>query len=396
MSNEPTSPDAELLGLLSEGYNAEILDSLLILRDFPYLKADGSIGLSVLACKVVTRDGKLTAEDHTFYFMGEKPHSSADIPINILANENAGFAIPTCGVAGFHLSSKPPEGVYATLLDKVHRYEELIAYPAKRVDDTMTPRTFKAERTVREPTPFVYEDTATARAGLSDLSHLFKGMRVGIIGLGGTGSYILDLVVKTPVEEIHLFDYDHFHQHNAFRTPGAASLETFKGSLTTKAQYLSATYSRIHRGIKAHELKVDGSHRDLLSSLAFVFVAVDAGSVRNEISSLLFSLELPFIDVGMGLEAVDDDGGKSRTISGICRVSTGTKEAESFFNMTAPFGEDGDELYRSNIQVADLNALNAALAVIRWKKHIGYYQDATHECLSAYTLEWNDIAKKSS
>lgn len=76
-------------------------------------------------------------------------------------------------------------------------------------------------------------------------------------------------------------------------------------------------------------------------------------------------------------------------------MSSGTKESESFFNMTAPFGEDEDELYRSNIQVADLNALNAALAVIRWKKHIGYYQDTTHESLSAYTLEWNDIAGKS-
>ena len=197
MSSEPTSPNPELLEIIGEGFNAEILDSLLILRDFPYLKADGSISIGVLACKVITREGSLSAEDHTFYFIGEKPHSSTGIPINIIANENAGFAIPTCGVASFLLSSKPPEGSYATLITKVHRYEELIAYPAKRVDDTMTPRTFKVERSVREATPFVYEDTATARAGISDLSHLYKGMKIGIIGLGGTGSYILDLVAKT-------------------------------------------------------------------------------------------------------------------------------------------------------------------------------------------------------
>jgi tRNA A37 threonylcarbamoyladenosine dehydratase len=43
--------------------------------------------------------------------------------------------------------------------------------------------------------------------------------------MGGTGSYILDLVAKTAVMEIHLFDGDDFNQHNAFRAPGAASLE---------------------------------------------------------------------------------------------------------------------------------------------------------------------------
>jgi hypothetical protein len=37
-------------------------------------------------------------------------------------------------------------------------------------------------------------------------------------GLGGTGSYILDLVSKTPVNEILLFDSDDFLQHNAFRS----------------------------------------------------------------------------------------------------------------------------------------------------------------------------------
>ena len=32
-----------------------------------------------------------------------------------------------------------------------------------------------------------------------------------------------------------------------------------------------------------------------------------------------------------------------------------------------------EDYYSSNIQVADLNALNALLAVIRWKRHLGYY-----------------------
>jgi len=48
--------------------------------------------------------------------------------------------------------------------------------------------------------------------------------QVAIVGVGGTGSYILDFLAKTRVREIHLFDGDYFFSHNAFRTPGAATI----------------------------------------------------------------------------------------------------------------------------------------------------------------------------
>ena len=38
--------------------------------------------------------------------------------------------------------------------------------------------------------------------------------------------------------------------------------------------------------------------------------------------------------------------------------------------------QPGEDDYSSNIQVADLNALNAILAIIRWKRYLGFY--ATH------------------
>ena len=34
-----------------------------------------------------------------------------------------------------------------------------------------------------------------------------------------------------------------------------------------------------------------------------------------------------------------------------------------------------DADYERNIQIADLNALTASMAVIRWKKFSGFYQD---------------------
>ena len=51
---------------------------------------------------------------------------------------------------------------------------------------------------------------------------------------------------------------------------------------------------------------------------------------------------------------------------------------------------DQDELY-SNIQVADLNALNATLAVIRWKKLLEFYTDQRGEYSATYIVGRNSL-----
>jgi hypothetical protein len=52
-----------------------------------------------------------------------------------------------------------------------------------------------------------------------------------------------------------------------------------------------------------------------------------------------------------------------------------------------------EDAYASNIQIAELNALNAALAVIRWKKHLGYYQDFRDEAESIYSSNVQQLDK---
>ena len=76
------------------------------------------------------------------------------------------------------------------------------------------------------------------QTGNSEMTAIVSGNRanaeklaqetVAIIGVGGTGGYILDQVAKTPAPEIRLFDADEFMSHNAFRAPGAASLEELR------------------------------------------------------------------------------------------------------------------------------------------------------------------------
>ena len=52
-----------------------------------------------------------------------------------------------------------------------------------------------------------------------------------------------------------------------------------------------------------------------------------------------------------------------------------------------PFDEGAADEYRTNIQIADLNMLNAALAVIKWKKLCGVYDDLEKEHRSTYTID---------
>ncbi len=78
---------------------------------------------------------------------------------------------------------------------------------------------------------------------------------------------MLDLVAKTPVREIRLFDGDEFLQHNAFRSPGAPSLEELREA-PKKVEYLRCIYSRMHRGLVAHPVALDANNVHLLDGVS--------------------------------------------------------------------------------------------------------------------------------
>lgn len=55
-----------------------------------------------------------------------------------------------------------------------------------------------------------------------------------------------------------------------------------------------------------------------------------------------------------------------------------------------PFSDgDGHNEYAHNLQIAELNALNAASAVVKWKKLCGFYLDLDHEHHSTFTINGN-------
>ncbi len=87
----------------------------------------------------------------------------------------------------------------------------------------------------------------------------------------------------------------------------------------------------------------------------------------------------------MGLEL--DDG----SLGGILRVTASTPEKRDHVRgRRISFAGGGEkDIYASNIQVADLNALNAVLAVVKWKKLRGFYRDLEREHHCTYTTDGN-------
>ena len=203
--------------------------------------------------------------------------------------------------------------------------------------------------------------------------------------MGGTGSYILDLVAKTAVMEIHLFDGDDFNQHNAFRAPGAASLEDLEKHMK-KTDYLENIYSKMHRQIVSHGYFIDACNIDILGEMSFVFVSIDNNSVRKMIVDYLLIAGIPFIDVGVGITEVDG------RLGGLVRTTVVTKDKTKHVETTIPMVNSEEEAaYSSNIQIAELNALNACFAVIRWKKICGFYNDFGNEFNTVYSVSGGTI-----
>ena len=238
---------------------------------------------------------------------------------------------------------------------------------------------------------FVYPDTNSVRANIDYLNRKFEGLKIAIIGMGGTGSYILDLLAKTPVSEINIYDGDTFQLHNAFRSPGAISAERLETSgVLKKVYYYSDIYSRMHNAVIPHDTHVTDQNIEEFRLFDFVFISVDKNKVRYDITSKLSSFNVPFIDCGLGVVKVGD------SLLGSLRVTTSTSMKSDHLSKRIGAAEFDDDAYATNIQIADLNSLNATLAVIRWKKHIGFYQDLKHEHNTLYFINTGKILNEDN
>ena len=374
----------DLKRLRDEGFEIEVYGGYLIIHHIPYVNANREIKYGKLIVALSLNKEKTTRPaTHVISFMGEYPcyPDGSSIEALRLANPNA----PLCEgiVRNWDFSNKPPCG-YKDHYEQVVRYAKIISDPAKSIDPKVTDKTFRVLANPDESV-FCYTDSNSTRSNIYNINHKLAGQKIAIIGLGGTGSYILDMVAKTHVSEIHLFDDDLFCQHNAFRAPGAASISDFEDS-KYKAAYFASVYSQMHKNIYSHIERISKDNIYVLFDMSYVFVCIDNDTSRQEIVRALSANKVPLADVGIGVQTVDD------YLLATVRTTIVSPDKNDHIDRRLPIGTDEtDNAYTTNIQIAELNALNAMYAVIEWKKMFGVYQDLRHYHNLIYTTNDSNL-----
>lgn len=365
----------------------------LVVRDVPYLDAQGALRIGAFVTKLEFVDQqRVKQQDHQVFFAGAVPYGLDGKPVPNLAGGACSIALGKESedvVVERSFSNKPKKtGAYNDFFDKIESYVNQICEPAREKygKSWLTFNVRKDE--IPSDSVFKIHDTLSSLAEIGDLSAKLKNDVIAIIGLGGTGSYVLDFMAKTPVKEIRAFDFDDFHVHNAFRSPGRLDPDQEFGK--PKVDVYRSRYDSFRRALAITQQRVDSPTGESLDGVTFAFVCVDKGESRSGIFDLLLAKRIPFIDLGIGLKRKDGP------LKGTVRmtyysVENGTRTREKGY---APLETTPDDLYRASIQTAELNALNAALAVIRFKQLRGFYlEEPRLEHLVFYSHELKAIGE---
>lgn len=369
----------DIRSLIEKGYAVSLDSNCLVVRDIPYLDTEKNLHIGAIVSKLVFTDQvHVQLEDHQIFFCGSHPCELNGTPIANLGGGPVGLSLISEDlVVQRSFSNKPPSG-FANLFDKIESYATIFSGPATELHG-VTPFTFR-EVEEAEDSVFKYRDTLTSRAELGEFAAKLKDDVIAIIGLGGTGAYVLDFLVKTPVKEIRGFDGDFFHVHTAFRSPGRMEPEELSKH---KAEVYQERYEKFRHGLKLQPQLILADSVEELTGITFAFICVDRGPARAEIVDLLIRLDIPFIDVGMGL---DKDSG---LISGTLRTSYFPNESaqELMAKDFLPLTDIPNDVYQNNIQISELNALNAALAVMKYKQIRGFYASSGNLTQSLFTID---------
>jgi ThiF family len=373
------SRNDDLRRLVEKGYAVAFEPGYLIVRDIPYLDDGKQLQIGALVAKLVFVDAeRIVQDDHQVYFAGSVPHNMDGTPVTNLGGGAATIPLGEASndvIVQRSFSNKPRDtGKFEDFFHKIESYVAIISGPAMALHP-VSPYTFRTVQAI-PGSVFKFHDTMTSRAEIGDLSAKFKDDVVAVIGLGGTGAYLLDFLVKTPVREVRAFDHDSFHVHTGFRSPGKLDVEDLG---RPKADVYQARYDNFRHGLSITRRAIDLTSGDELDGVTFAFVCVDKGTSRATVFNLILSKRIPFIDVGMGLSR------RNGPLNGMLRMTYYSAENGERVRAKgyAELADSPDDLYRANIQISELNALNASLAIIKFKQLRGFYfeEESHHQLL---------------
>ncbi len=352
------------------GYSIDFVGGYLVFYGLPYLDKDGGLQHGIWASPVDLNGAVIDPpSNHQVWWRGSRPCDQEGRELRLGGCPHRVVITPDLVTDhSFSFKLHDRNGAmrgYSSFEEKLQTYLETITAPALAAFPQATPLGGIAAKAVEQGSPLRFPDTMSSRYHMNDLSTLLCGKKIAIVGLGGTGSYILDLVARTHLERITLFDDDIVHVHTIFRFPGFVPGAIGK----LKVQALSQQYDQWHAGIEPVAERITSDNVARLKDFDFVFVSVDDGPARRLITNWASSNEVPFVDCGMGLN-------RSRVgLAGFVRITGLDRRAfdDNVGTVRLPVENAKDDEYRKQGQITELNALNATMAVIRFKQHFGIF-----------------------
>ena len=383
MSNSLISRNSDLSALVQVGYRVKIHGAYLLVEGIPYVKQNGDIGTGTIVTSLeLAYDETRPPGDHTVWWTGETPHwASGESMESYLScgKWDTGCELGEGIMVYMQWSRKPKsEGGnrgYRDYQEKIETYVEEVGGEA----EAKRPGILAAARAGGDPeveskTRFKYIDTNTYRNGTRGIEQRIEDEVVAVIGVGGTGSYLVDILAKTNIKELHLYDDDVMEQHNAFRIAGAARIEEL-GSGKSKVEWHQERYAAVREeGIYVYVKRIDDETLKDLARCTTVFIAVDCLKSRRNIQSKCNEMGVLHVSVGIGLEI---EGENNDQIGGMVKVETQYRPKEVGIEekgIRDREGEQANQVY-GNVQTAELNMLGAALAITEWKAIRNVYRN---------------------
>ena len=374
MSPTPTNHETQLVEVLRAGFNCYVEDDTLTVGPIPYRLSNGGIGHGSLICHL-NRSGTDIAppNDHTVAWIGDEvPHHRNGRPMARLIIDQSRNTWSNGSTSICVMSRRGPKP-YPNYGQKMLTYTRLIAKEAV----TEWRASSSGVISVNDANYLVDHETGLNRARVGHLNALLATEKIAVIGAGGTGAHIVDLVSKSNVQQIDIFDPDYVSNHTQLRWPGIVERPVVEEK-TNKAEYLATHYARrTNRNIRGYPFAIEKKTLTYLKETTMIFVAIDNGLARREILTGLADEGLNFIDCGIDLQS--DNGPLTASVRIVRCHTEQSPEKRLELATLAPGGAnvaDEDNPYAQNIQTGEMNSLNAALAVIAWKQGIGFYRDA--------------------
>jgi hypothetical protein len=238
-----------------------------------------------------------------------------------------------------------------------------------------------------------------------------RRLRVGLVGVGGTGSPLADELVRMGVSELFIVDPDRIDTTSNVRRIVGANIEDVsihERKVDAVARHLRGTGLSVDLDVSGGDVRTEAVARRLLD-MDVVISTTDTHSSRSVLNQLAYQYFLPLIDVGVkvGTSRSGDVTGMPTEVrvllpDGACLWCSGVLDAARIRAENLPAQERQQQQREGYIQginepqpsLAALNAFAASLATLTMLRLLGpgtlgsrtiadgwehYFADATPE-----------------